>query len=95
MYLLGQELCQENLAVLSVRAMISTKDGKHVTLLAQGHVVLMCFYQLPRAQAAADCYHVPGSPGMSLGHILMLLLQYPPAFLGRAVRKIHRHDWLK
>lgn len=55
MYLLEQELFQGNLAVLSVRAMISTEDGKHVTLLAQGHVVLMRFYQLPQAQAAADC----------------------------------------
>ena len=86
MYLLGQELCQGNLGALSVRAMMSAEEGKHVTLLAQGHVVLMCFYQLPQAQAAADCYCAPGSSGMSLGHMLWFLPQHPPGFFDRAVR---------
>lgn len=92
MYFLGQELCRGNLAVLSVRSMVSTEDSKHVTLLAQGHVVLMCFYQLPQAQAAADCYCVPGSLGMSLGHMLLFLLHHPPGFFGKAVSKRHPHD---
>lgn len=59
MYSLGQELCQGNLAVLGARAAVSTEDSKHVTVLAQGHMVLMCFYQPQQAQAAAGC--VPGS----------------------------------
>lgn len=89
----GQELRQGNLAVPRVRAMISTQDGKHVTLSAQGHVLLMCFYQLP--QAAADCYCVPGLPGMPFGHRLLFLLQHPPGFLGRPVRKRCPRGWLK
>lgn len=83
-YLLGQ-FCQGNLTIPSGRAVVSTENTKCRVMLAQGHGVLVCFYQLLQAQAAAGHFCVLGLLGMSFGHRLLLLLQHPPGFVSRAV----------
>lgn len=94
MYLLGQ-FCQGNLTILSGRAVISTENTEPRGLLAQGHMVVVCFCQLLQAQAAASHFCVLALLGISLGHRLVLLLQHPPGFVSRTVmaRRSLRSGW--
>lgn len=75
--------------------MVSTENTEPRGVLAQGHVLLVYFYQLLQAEAAAGHFCVPALLRMSLGHRLVLLLQHPPGFVSRAVmaRCTLRRGW--